>query len=197
MRSSRPALVALVALSAAGLLLSSCAVAPRPAALDTQTLAASPCVLVGFDSAGAAAPAAQALRQRVETTPLFAAAIAPSAIASCRLDGSDGRLVASYLAGNGNMLRVERDERIEFSDQEAHFVAASREPPLALLQGAERAAFGAAGCGIDWARPEVRPSDAPASGATTVYRGDVCNCQARIERSSAGAVVMVGLRSAC
>jgi hypothetical protein len=64
------------------------------------------------------------------------------------------------------------------------------------LTDAEQAAFGADGCGIDWRQPETRPPDAERV-TETIYRGDVCNCQARVRSDTAGHVAGLIVRSAC
>lgn len=176
----------------------SCApVTPQVKQAETKELLDSPCSLPATDASAKPAPAARLFFRHVEASPLFAAAIGAASQARCEPSGSDRSFVAAYTARNGNTLRVARDERIEYSDQEARFVVPPPEPPLPLLQRAEHAAFGAAGCGIDWTRPEIGAGNGPVGGATTVYRGDVCNCQARIQRNASGVVVVLGLRSTC
>ncbi len=178
--------------------LASCApVTPKVEQAETKELVNSPCSLPATDVTAKPDPAARVFFRQAEASPLFAAAIGAASQARCEPSGSDRSFVAAYTARNGNTLRVARDERIEYSDQEARFVVPPGEPPLLLLQRAERAGFGAAGCGIDWTRPEVSAGEGPVGEATTVYRGDVCNCQARIQRNASGVVVVLGLRSTC
>lgn len=102
-----------------------------------------------------------------------------------------------YQFGNGATLHVERDARSEYTDMEAGLASPPPEPVVDILMRAERAAFGTAGCGIDWAHPETQAADAKPGMAESVYRGDTCNCQARIRRDATGRVVALALRSAC
>jgi hypothetical protein len=165
-----------------------CAAAPSVAPAVTVAAAAAPCAASGGDTKEAS-PGAQELLRSVQASPLFAVAIAPAGIASCTLAVEDGQTTISYESSNGNRLVIRRDERIESTSQEARFRAPPLEAPLAIL------AFGTAGCGVAWERP------ASASGASnavvTSYRGDVCNCQAHVERNPAGEVVALALKSAC
>lgn len=138
----------------------------------------------------------QGLLRTVERGPLFGATIAASGIASCRLALDEGAIAVTYQSPNGNRLLVKRDERIEFTQQEAGFTVPPAEPPLAILMRAERSMFSPGGCGIDWQHPEA--PDAGAAGVeTTTYRGDVCNCQARIDRGIGGRIVGLSIRSSC
>ena len=72
------------------------------------------------------------------------------------------------------------------------------EDPAAILMRTERAVLGSAGCGINWKTTESRSvSDGDPGRVETVYRGDVCNCQAWVRKDTGGRVVSLGLRSAC
>jgi len=132
----------------------------------------------------------------IEASPLFAAAIAPTGIASCSLAVEGGQTSVSLESGSGNRLVVRRDERIESTAQEARFRAPPVEPALVILKAAERSAFGTSGCGIAWDRPVTGRASRPERAVTT-YRGDVCNCQASVDQGSTGQVVALSLKSAC
>lgn len=80
---------------------------------------------------------------------------------------------------------------------EAVFSQPLTRDPIELLKGAERAQFGASGCGIDWLRPDVQASPSPAGLSEQVFRGDVCNCQGRVCRDLQGNVRALQWRSAC
>jgi hypothetical protein len=183
--------------AAAVLALSACASQPGADAAGADDRGPAACVRSGIAPGPQASAAVASLLRRAESAPLFDAAIAASPVAACAVAGADASLVATYTAANGNAYRLQRDEHIEYSDEEARFAVPPRTAPLNLLQDAERAAFAPAGCGIDWSHPEASPAAAASGSAVTVYRGDVCNCQARLHRSSAGVVVALGLRSAC
>jgi hypothetical protein len=66
---------------------------------------------------------------------------------------------------------------------------------IALLKSAERYEYGSDGCAIVW-RKAAEESAALDGGREAVYRGDSCNCQARITSRHSYAVVLV-LKSAC
>lgn len=68
---------------------------------------------------------------------------------------------------------------------------------MPILVRAECTAFGVNGCGINWQQTETLPVRDDTSTTETIFRGDVCNCQARIRRDNAGHVVGLALRSAC
>ncbi len=171
-----------------------CAASPSVAPAVMVAAAAAPCAASGGDTEEAS-PGVQELLRSAQASPFFTVAIAPAGIASCTLALEDGQTTISYESGNGNRLVIRRDERIETTSQEARFRTPPLEAPLAILRRAERAAFGTPGCGVAWERP------ASASGASnagvTSYRGDVCNCQAQVERNPAGQVVALALKSAC
>jgi hypothetical protein len=131
-----------------------------------------------------------ALRMAVEQGPLFGA-LAFGAVPSCAmaLDGSQWQL--DYRFADNATLSVTRDTSIEYSDITAHVQWPAGTDPRPLLQSTERASFVPAGCGIDWQKP------AELSATTQIWRGDLCQCQARVQRDAAGRVVTIGLRSAC
>ena len=138
-----------------------------------------------------------ALRRSTEMGPLYAALLAVSPLESCRVRSELNASTLTYRFAGGGSLRVTRDARIEYTEQEAQFVVPPLQAPAALLLRVERAEFGAAGCGIDWQRAERASPEVNAGAIDTVFRGDVCNCQARIRRNAAGHVVGLALRSTC
>jgi hypothetical protein len=120
-----------------------------------------------------------------------------SAIASCRISVEDGVVTLDYRFEGGGALRATRDASIEYSDQQVRFPAPPAEGIDALLRRAERSAFGDGGCGIDWDRRTTEPASDDASASETVYRGEVCNCQARIRTDAGGRAVGATFRSTC
>ena len=94
-------------------------------------------------------------------------------------------------------MRVTRDARIEYSSHEVRFGSASPDNPLEVLTRAERAAFGTDGCGVDWKQSERSPAADDSTATETIYRGSVCNCQARVRADSAGRTVGLVFRSTC
>jgi len=187
---SRPP--ALLTLCMAGFLLAACAATP---ALTGN--APAPCTATEGRPSAQDLLTAQGLQRNIETSPLYTIPAA-NGLASCRIRyQADAVVVLEYQFKGGDWLHVRRDPRIEYTEQNARFTLSSTQKPEAILAGAERAAFGTAGCGIVWREPETRP-DENASGITeTVFHGDVCNCQAIIRRQADGRVVGLVLKSAC
>lgn len=132
----------------------------------------------------------------VDASPFAAtlAAIAPRQ--SCRITEHEGRTVVDDEFGGGHTLHVERQATSEFTLLEARFAQPQPLDARELLQRAERAAFGAEGCDVDWETPESDMTNADGQ-RETVYRGETCNCQARGRSTSAGGVVGLVFRSAC
>lgn len=149
--------------------------------------------------AGNAAADWRLWQQKVQSLPLFAAAADRSSLSCSTSSPDDGAQTLLYRFGNGNVLRAVRDNRIELLDHTATFTAAPADP-LQLLRATERALYGPSGCGIDWSAPETlaaRKGTGATQGNTTIYRGDVCNCQAIVQRHSNGRVTALTLKSAC
>jgi hypothetical protein len=129
------------------------------------------------------------LRRTVEAGPLYTIPAA-GGVANCRGNVDEGVISLEYNFQGGGWLRVKRDPSIEYNDQEARFGSPLTEDPNAVLKRAELAAFGADGCGINWEEPEKGPEE-------TIFRGDTCNCQARIRHNAAGQAIGLTLRSTC
>jgi hypothetical protein len=137
------------------------------------------------------------LRRSVEKGPLYTVPAAAAGVASCHVRYDSAVIELEYRFKDGGWLHVKRDARIEYTEQEARFALSPAENPVTILAGAERAAFGPDGCGIDWRQAETQPAGDDPSATETVFRGDVCNCQARIRRDAAGRIVGLVLRSTC
>jgi hypothetical protein len=138
-----------------------------------------------------------ALRRTVEAGPLYTIPATSEGVRSCRAAYEAGVIALEYSFRDGGWLRVKRDPRIEYTDQEARFELSRGENPTAVLTRAEVVAFGDKGCGIDWAESEKQPADDDSRAVETIFRGDVCNCQARFRSNAAGRVIGLSLRSAC
>jgi hypothetical protein len=136
------------------------------------------------------------IRRAIEDGPLYAVA-SRSGSASCHATAEDGTITLEYTFRDGASLRVTRSQGTEYTDQEVRLAAPLDEPAVDVLRRAEQAAFDAKGCGIDWSTVETtQPGDEP--GATeSIYRGTVCNCQARSRADATGRVLRLRLRSAC
>jgi hypothetical protein len=174
-----------------------CTLAEPPVAAGVA--AAAPCAGAADTATGPGAADVWALRQSIEHSPLYAAAAAGTGVAACTVASAGaGQLRFDYRFVSGNTLQVVRDPRIELLQQGAQFVSPLAQPALALLGEAERAAYGAGGCGIDWALPdEARPAPATPGSTETVYRGEACNCQAIVRRDAGGRITALTLKSAC
>jgi hypothetical protein len=194
MRSSEPRrgrlATGLVGLTLCGL---SACTQPAPAAATSTA-----CVAAGAPLTPQQARDAAEWQAAVEQGPLYAAASASSPRSACELAlDADGQLTLSYRFRDGNALRASRNPAIEYDEQSVRFEQPPAEDALALLARAERAAFSDGGCGIDWKPDEVGAVDGQPGVTETVYRGDVCNCQARVRRGAQGQVLALLLRSAC
>jgi hypothetical protein len=142
--------------------------------------------------------AARVLQTRIEASPLFALQATPAGAVSCQLRYQpDGVLEFDYQFPNGGALQVKRDLRIETMEQDASLAVRTLEPATDILARAERSAFGPEGCRIDWRHAEV--TQPPGGGGATVktYRGEVCNCQARVREGADGRLLGLMLKSAC
>jgi hypothetical protein len=194
MRSSEPQRESL-AIGLIGLALCGLSACTQPAPVAAASTA---CVAAGAPLTAQQAREAAEWRAAVEQGPLYAAASAASPRTACELARDpDGQMTLSYRFRDGNALRATRNPAIEYDEQSARFERPPAEDPLALLARAERAAFGESGCGIDWKPDEVGAVDGQPGVTETVYRGDVCNCQARVRRGAQGQVLALLLRSAC
>jgi hypothetical protein len=132
-------------------------------------------------------------RQMLESGP--AARLLGPAI-SCRAREEEGALRLEYEFAGGAKLEAHRDSAIELTAQRLTGAGLSPEGGLALLQRMEQQAFGQAGCDIAWQDPPAQePGLAPGS-SVLVYRGAVCNCQARLELAG-GRAAALEFRSAC
>lgn len=183
-----------------GIMLVACSALP----LSSQNMAPLPLPLAVTDSCKVAdgTPTAQeagtisALRSNVESGPLYTIPAA-AGVSACSINVGQGVITLEYRFKDGGRLHVKRDSRIEYTEQVARFHLAPERNPITILASAERVAFGASGCGIDWQKADTQtPVDDP--GATeTIFYGDVCNCRAGIRRDPAGHIVELMLRSAC
>jgi hypothetical protein len=170
---------------------------PTPSQPAIAFKASINCVETGAATSAAGAEAMTKLRRTVEAGPLYAAATATRELASCRMSQEPDSLTLEYTFRDGGWLRVTQQPRIEYMDQEVRLTSPLAEDAVAVLKRAEQAAFDQQGCGIAWQDAEKQAAEDDKSAMETVYRGDVCNCQARVRTDAAGRVVGLLLRSAC
>ena len=114
---------------------------------------------------------------------------------ACAVSRDGDNLKLAYTFADQGHLDATLNPAIEFAEQRATMRSITEQRALALLHDAEKHAYGADGCGIEWKGPEKEATDAPGSSAV-VYRGDACNCQAR-EVFEGGRITAIVLRSAC
>ena len=96
---------------------------------------------------------------------------------------------------NGTLV-AQTDPRIEFSEQRVNLQGLDEDQAKSLLQAAEANAFGATGCGLDWEHHSTEEPGTFGGSQEVVYRGDACNCQARVLYDDEKVIGLV-LRSAC
>jgi hypothetical protein len=204
MRSSRrsgavrSALAALFSTSM--FLAAACSGPPAPAEQQTGTerpaSAASPACDPAPSSPAPDPAVLKELRAAAEKSPLFLAAASGRPFTSCQAASQGSALTLEYRFENGATFVAASDSQIEYSNQEATFPAPPGEDAAAILQRAEREAFGPDGCGIDW-KASTTETSTNARSTAQVFRGTACSCQARIRRDAGGRVIGLQLRSSC
>jgi hypothetical protein len=110
------------------------------------------------------------------------------------LDGGAIRLSYSF-RGNANLVS-QVNVGGESTDQRMQLRNITAKAAMALLKRAEKDAFGQDGCGIVWEKPSEELPGEQAGAREVVYRGDACNCQARLVYAGKSIVALV-VRSAC
>ncbi len=160
--------------------------------------ASDSCTVIAGKPSSQEAVVAAALKQAIETSPFYTIPAASKGLPSCDLKFyPDGEIVLAYHFLDGNSLQIKRNTRIEYTEQTVRLNLQLPEQPETILAQAEQSTFGANGCGIDWQQSETQLAKDDSNVTETVFRGDVCNCQARIRRNAYGRVVGFMLRSAC
>lgn len=137
------------------------------------------------------------LEQRVEAGPFYRKMLRQLGKPNrcdTKLDGEN--IALSYVFRDDAHLDARVNSSIEYSEQRAEFLGLSREKALALLKKGALDSFGREGCGIDWNQPQEQTAGDTAGSRATVFRGDSCNCQARIVYRGDSVVALV-LSSAC
>ena len=115
---------------------------------------------------------------------------------SCAARAEEGSIRLEYVSSKGAKLEARRDPAIEFTEQRLSATGLSRKTAVALLQRAERWAFGDKGCSILWKKSPIREAGPNADSHELVYRGDICNCQGRLVHMG-NALTSLVFRSAC
>ena len=136
-------------------------------------------------------------RRTVEAGPLFAALTQKFGKPNePKVQADADGVTLTYQFHGGAHLEAKSNPAIEHWEQTATLPGLSRERALRLLKAAAQTGFGEGGCGLDWAKPEEQSDDGAKGLHSVVYRGDGCNCQARILMK--GKVIMgLALSSSC
>ncbi len=115
---------------------------------------------------------------------------------ACSVAVQEGSTSLTYTFPRGAQLIAKTDSKIEFSEQSLQPIHMETTAAVALLKRAERDAYPPGGCGIEWTSGEEESQAGAAGNHEIIYRGDTCNCQARLIYSGNDVVTIV-LRSAC
>jgi hypothetical protein len=132
-------------------------------------------------------------KRSVESSPL-ARRLGRAVSCEARADG--GAIQLTYESSTGAKLVAHRDPALESTEQRLSERGMTREAAVALLQRTERWAFGDKGCSIAWTKPPEGGAAVIGGRRDLVYRGDDCNCQARLVYSG-NALTEVVFLSAC
>ena len=116
-------------------------------------------------------------KRSVESSPLARRLGRP---VSCEARADGGAIQLTYESSAGAKLVAHRDPAIEFTEQRLSERGMTRPAAVALLQRTERWAFGDKGCSIAWTKPPEGGAAASRGRRELVYRGEDCNCQARL-----------------
>jgi hypothetical protein len=136
-------------------------------------------------------------RQRVEASSFYSAVVQQAGKAqSCRIELAAQNISISYKFRGNASLEATIDPSIEYSNQRLQLGGISSKKAVALLKEEEADSFGHSGCGIRWNHPARQSSGAGGGLVEVVYRGDICNCQARVVYDGNSVVALV-LSSTC
>jgi hypothetical protein len=136
-------------------------------------------------------------QQRLESSPFYRAlAQHEGKPQSCHLELVDTKMKISYMFGDKAVLEAQVDPSIEYSKQRLEFRGLSEREAVTLLKEEEVDSYGGSGCGIKWKHPTRQPSKTRPGQVEVLYRGDVCNCQARVVYDGRSVVALV-LSSTC
>jgi hypothetical protein len=115
---------------------------------------------------------------------------------ACTVAVQEGTTSLTYTFPRGVQLIAKTDAKIEFSEQSVKPIHMETATAMALLKRAERDAYPPGGCGIGWTGGEKESQAGAGGDHEVIYRGDTCNCQARLIYKDKYVVTLV-LRSAC
>jgi hypothetical protein len=115
---------------------------------------------------------------------------------TCEVAMEDGGIKISFAFRGSASLVAQVSAGNESTGQRMEARKIGAKAAMALLRRAEQDAFGQDGCGIVWDKPAEELPGAQPGSREVVYRGDACNCQARLVYAGNSIVALV-LRSAC
>src|SRR5215471_6608204 len=93
-----------------------------------------PCVIADQNLSAKATEAITELQRIVESGPFYTIAVSRSGPGSCRAAFEAAVISLEYNFPNGAWLKVKRDSRIEYNDQELRFQLPPEENPIDLLK---------------------------------------------------------------
>ena len=174
------------------LLLASLAILiPACAARDGADASSCPAIISTTD------PALQQtyaeFKRSIESGPILGALGRPL---TCKARVDNGAVWLEYDFSEGGKVEAHRDPALELTEQRLIKRGFSRNSALALLQRTEQWAFDGKGCNISWLKPPAEEVGAAPNTTGVAYRGDVCNCQGRLEFAGNELTALV-FRSAC
>ena len=127
--------------------------------------------------------------------PFYRAMLRSGNPISCVIELEDGRATVTYVFPGPLRLVGSVNNSAESSEQRAEFGGIQEPKALELLRAAEKVSYSPDGCGIAWDLPSEK-SPSPGGSVEAIYRGDSCNCQARLTYRNSLVVKLV-LKSAC
>jgi hypothetical protein len=139
---------------------------------------------------------AEEFRAVMEKGAFFQAASLNQKLVSCGFAFmSNGGFFIQYKFAEKYWLSIERNSSLDRTEQVAriHF----SENPEIILKRVEKSLFPLKGCGITWHEPEVIKSTTSFGAVNTVFKGEICSCQARVQRSATGKVMELAFKSSC
>jgi hypothetical protein len=165
---------------------------------NAQPASSADCAPVGLAAVPAGRQGAvQEFERRVKLGPFYKELTRRFGIAEfCKVTLDDGSIGLSFTYHGDARLNATMETQIEFAEQRVQFSGLNAKSSIALLKKAEAYAFGTHGCGIEWKTPAETIAGERVGSREEVYRGDTCNCQARVIFEGSSVVGLV-LRSAC
>jgi len=123
----------------------------------------------------------QDLRESTETGTLFETIQRRSGRPkNCKIKVDGDNIVLSYAFSDSSQLEALINPVIEYSEQRAQLPGQTTASAMKLLRRSAVEYLGGQNCGIRWSKSEEETNADGQGTHSTVFRGDSCNCQARI-----------------